>query len=30
MEINKEDATITDETTDGKLGDDQIFYLMQR
>jgi len=30
MEINQEDATITHEATVGKIGDDQIFYLMSR
>ena len=30
MEINQEDATITHEATVGKIGDDQIFYLMTR
>ncbi len=28
MEINQEDATITHEATVGKIGDEQIFYLM--
>jgi len=30
MEINQEDATITHEATVGKIGDEQIFYLMSR
>jgi len=30
MEINQEDATITHEATVGKIGDEQIFYLMTR
>ena len=30
MEINQEDATVTHEATVGKIGDDQIFYLMSR
>ena len=30
MEIDQEDATITHEATVGKIGDDQIFYLMSR
>ena len=30
MEINQEDATVTHEATVGKIGDDQIFYLMTR
>ena len=30
MKINQEDATITHEATVGKIGDDQIFYLMTR
>jgi len=30
MEINQEDATVTHEATVGKIGDEQIFYLMSR
>jgi len=30
MEINQEDATVTHEATVGKIGDEQIFYLMTR
>jgi Fe-S cluster assembly protein SufB len=30
MEINQDDATITHEATVGKIGDEQIFYLMSR
>ena len=30
MEVEQEDATITHEATVGKIGDDQIFYLMSR
>jgi Fe-S cluster assembly protein SufB len=30
MEINREDATVTHEATVGKIGDEQIFYLMTR
>ena len=30
MKINQEDATITHEATVGKIGDEQIFYLMTR
>jgi len=30
MEINQEDATETHEATVGKIGDEQIFYLMSR
>ena len=30
MEIDQEDATITHEATVGKIGDDEIFYLMSR
>ena len=30
MEINHEDATVTHEATVGKIGDEQIFYLMTR
>ena len=30
MEINEDDATITHEATVGKIGDEQIFYLMSR
>ena len=30
MEINQEDATVTLEATVGKIGDEQIFYLMRR
>merc|ERR1712091_801370 len=30
MVIDQEDATITHEATVGKIGDDQIFYLMSR
>ena len=30
MEINQQDATITHEATVGKIGDEQIFYLMSR
>lgn len=30
MEINQEDATITHEATVGKIGDEQVFYLMTR
>jgi len=30
MEINQDDATVTHEATVGKIGDEQIFYLMSR
>jgi len=30
MEINQEDATVSLEATVGKIGDEQIFYLMSR
>jgi Fe-S cluster assembly protein SufB len=30
VEVNEEDATITHEATVGKIGDEQIFYLMSR
>lgn len=30
MEVNEDDATITHEATVGKIGDEQIFYLMSR
>ncbi|MCH8323998.1 MAG: SufD family Fe-S cluster assembly protein, partial [Thaumarchaeota archaeon] len=30
MEIDAEDATVTHEATVGKIGDEQIFYLMSR
>ena len=30
MEIDQEDATVTHEATVGKIGDEQIFYLMSR
>jgi Fe-S cluster assembly protein SufB len=30
MKINQEDATVTHEATVGKIGDEQIFYLMTR
>ena len=30
MEINEKDVTIEHEATVGKVGDDQIFYLMSR
>jgi len=30
MENNQEDATVTHEATVGKIGDEQIFYLMSR
>ena len=30
VEVNEDDATITHEATVGKIGDEQIFYLMSR
>ncbi|MFB5604083.1 MAG: SufD family Fe-S cluster assembly protein, partial [Candidatus Nitrosomaritimum aestuariumsis] len=30
VEVNEEDATISHEATVGKIGEDQIFYLMSR
>jgi Fe-S cluster assembly protein SufB len=30
VEVNQDDATITHEATVGKIGDEQIFYLMSR
>ncbi|HLE35110.1 MAG TPA: SufD family Fe-S cluster assembly protein, partial [Nitrososphaerales archaeon] len=30
IEVNEDDATITHEASVGKIGDDQIFYLMSR
>jgi len=30
MEIDQDDATVTHEATEGKIGDEQIFYLMSR
>ena len=30
IEVNEDDATITHEATVGKIGEDQIFYLMSR